>query len=53
MKKSRKLVAMLLVVTALTLSAATPAHADAGDAVAEWTSYICYQLAQFLKINAF
>ena len=44
MKILRKLVAMLLVAMALTLSAATPAHADAGDAVEDWASYACYYL---------
>ena len=44
MKKLRKLVVMLLVVVAMTLSVATTAHADAGDAVEKWTSYICYSL---------
>ena len=45
MKKSRsKLVAIILVAMAMTLSAATTAHADAGDAVEYWTSYVCYYL---------
>jgi hypothetical protein len=42
MKKSRKLVAVLLVAMAMTLSAATTAHADERDAVDYWISYICY-----------
>ena len=42
MKKSRKLVAVLLVAMAMTLSVATTAHADEGDAVDYWISYICY-----------
>jgi ABC-type glycerol-3-phosphate transport system substrate-binding protein len=42
MKKSRKLVAVLLVALAMTLSVATTAHADDGDAVEYWVSYICY-----------
>jgi hypothetical protein len=44
MKKSRKLVAVLLVALAMTLSVATTAHADDGDAVEYWVSYICYYL---------
>ncbi len=42
MKKPRKLAAVLLVATAMTLSVATPAHADIGDAVDDWTWYLCY-----------
>ena len=42
MKKSRKLVAVLLVAMAMTLLVATTAHADEGDAVDYWISYICY-----------
>ncbi len=41
-KKSRKLVAVLLVAMAMTLSVATTAHADIGDAVDDWTWYLCY-----------
>jgi hypothetical protein len=44
MKILRKLVAMLLVATAMTLSVAATAQADAGDAAKDWTSYVCYQL---------
>ena len=44
MKKTRKLVAILLVAMAMTLSATATAHADAGDAAEDWTSYICYYL---------
>jgi hypothetical protein len=42
MKKSHKLVAVLLVAMAMTLSVATTAHADEGDAVDYWISYLCY-----------
>jgi hypothetical protein len=42
MKKSRKLVAVLLVAMAMTLSVASTAHADEGDAVDYWISYLCY-----------
>jgi hypothetical protein len=42
MKKSRKLVTVLLVAMVLTLSVATTAHADVGDAVDDWTAYLCY-----------
>ena len=42
MKKSRKLVAVLLVAMAMILSVSTTAHADEGDAVDYWISYICY-----------
>jgi type IV secretory pathway VirB2 component (pilin) len=44
MKILRKLLAMLLVAMALTLSVATTAQADGGDAAKDWTSYVCYQL---------
>jgi Skp family chaperone for outer membrane proteins len=44
MKKTRKLVAIVLVAMAMTLSAATTAHADTGDAVEDWAKYVCYQL---------
>jgi type IV secretory pathway VirB2 component (pilin) len=39
----RKLVAMLLVAMAMTLSVATAAQADAGDAAKDWTAYVCDQ----------
>ena len=42
MKKSRKLVMVLLVAMVMTLSVATTAHADVGDAVDDWTAYLCY-----------
>ena len=46
MNEPRKLavVVMVLVMTALTLSVATPAYGDAADAVEEWASYVCYYL---------
>jgi type IV secretory pathway VirB2 component (pilin) len=44
MKMLRKLVAMLLVAMAMTLSVATTAQADAGDAAKDWSSYVCEQL---------
>ena len=44
MKTSRKLVAILLVAMTMTLSAATTAHADTGDAVENWVKYVCDQL---------
>ena len=37
-------VVMSLVMTALTLSVATPAYGSAADAVDEWASYVCYYL---------
>ncbi len=40
----KQAVVMLLVMTALTLSVATPAYAHAADAVEEWASYVCYYL---------
>jgi hypothetical protein len=42
MKKSRKLVMVLLVAMIMTLSVAATAHADVGDAVDDWTAYLCY-----------
>lgn len=43
MNKPRKLAAVLLVATAMTLSVATTAHAaDIGDAIDDWTWYLCY-----------
>jgi len=42
MRKSRKLVMVLLVAMVMTLSIATTAHADVGDAVDDWTAYLCY-----------
>jgi hypothetical protein len=46
MNEPRKLVVvvMLLVMTALTLSVATPAYGSAADAVDQWASYVCYYL---------
>jgi hypothetical protein len=44
MKKSRKLVVMLLAAMALTLSVTTPAHADAKKSAEDWASYVCYTL---------
>ncbi len=46
MNEPRKLavVVMLLVMTALTLSVASPAYAHAADAVEEWATYVCYYL---------
>ena len=41
MKKSRKLVTVLLVAMLMTLSVATTAQADVGDAVDDWTAYLC------------
>ena len=41
-KKSRKLVMVLVVAMLMTLSVATTAHADVGDAVDDWTAYLCY-----------
>jgi hypothetical protein len=42
MKKSRRLVALLLVAMVMTLSVSTVAHADAGDAAEDWASHVCY-----------
>ena len=44
MKEPRKLavVVMLLVMTALTLSVASPAYAHAAHAAEEWATYVCY-----------
>jgi hypothetical protein len=45
MNEPRKLaLVMLLVMTALTLSVATPAYGDAAHAVEQWASYVCYYL---------
>jgi hypothetical protein len=44
MKKSRKLVTLLLVAMVMTLAVSTVAHADAGDAAEGWASYVCYYL---------
>jgi hypothetical protein len=44
MKRSHKLVAVLLVVVLTTLLAATTAHADAGDAAEEWSALVCEYL---------
>jgi hypothetical protein len=41
MKKSHKLIAILLVAVFTTLFAATTAHADAGDAAEEWAAWVC------------
>jgi hypothetical protein len=41
MKKSHKLVAILLVAVVMTLLVATTAHADAGDAAEEWSVWVC------------
>ena len=41
MKKSHKLVAILLVAVVTTLLVATTAHADAGDAAEEWSVWVC------------
>ena len=35
-------VVMLLVMTALTLSVASPAYAHAAHAAEEWATYVCY-----------
>lgn len=45
MKKSRKLVVMVLAAMTLTLSVATPAHADTKKAAEDWASYICSTLS--------
>jgi hypothetical protein len=45
MRKSRKLVTVLFVAMLMTLSVATTAHADVGDAVDDWTAYLCYYFA--------
>ncbi len=45
MKKSHKLVAVLLLVAVLTtLLVATTAYADAGDAAEEWSAWVCEYL---------
>lgn len=44
MKQLRKLVALLLIAIAMTLSVTPVAHADAGDAAEGWASYVCYYL---------
>ena len=41
MKKSYKLVAILLVAVVATLLVATTAHADGGDAAEEWSEWVC------------
>jgi hypothetical protein len=41
MKKSYKLVAILLVAVVTTLLVATTAHADAGDAAEVWSEWVC------------
>jgi hypothetical protein len=41
MKKSHKLVAVLLVAVVATLLVATTAHADAGDTAEEWSVWVC------------
>ncbi len=41
MKKSHKLVAILLVAVTTTLLVSTTAHADAGDAAEAWSAWVC------------
>ena len=41
MKKTHKLVAILLVAVVTMLLVATTAHADAGDAAEEWSVWVC------------
>jgi hypothetical protein len=44
MKKTHKLVAILLVAVVTILLVATTAQADAGDAVEEWSVWFCEYL---------
>ena len=44
MKKSHKLVAVLLVATLIMPLAATTTYADAGDAAEKWSAWVCEYL---------
>ncbi len=44
MKKSRKRAAILSVAIIMSLSVASPAHADTRDAAEGWAAYLCSQL---------